>query len=255
MKLCEYCGKEHDGSYGSGRFCCAKCARKFANQFVDEDGRKRQIQALMDPVNREKGVKIQKQKSEKLRKENKLAKAPRSIFGKDDRPFSRAILGKIGEMRTAEEFGKYGIQVYTPLFNDSPIDMIVDINGQVKKIQVKSSSVSDGDVSTFSLISNNERYGKDGIKRSYIKKYNSAEIDYFALYDYRDDEVFLLRNNINQGNINLRNTPPKNNNSDNTVHYKSDYIFDKVIQEILLDIDPDNVIESENFEIIDEENE
>lgn len=56
MKLCEYCGKEHDGSYGSGRFCCAKCARKFSNRFVDEDGRKRQIQALLDPENREKGI-------------------------------------------------------------------------------------------------------------------------------------------------------------------------------------------------------
>ena len=22
---CEYCGKEHDGSYGSGRFCSSRC--------------------------------------------------------------------------------------------------------------------------------------------------------------------------------------------------------------------------------------
>lgn len=27
---CEYCGKEHDGSYGSGRFCSSKCARSFS---------------------------------------------------------------------------------------------------------------------------------------------------------------------------------------------------------------------------------
>jgi hypothetical protein len=24
------CGKEHDGSYGSGRFCCEKCKRHYA---------------------------------------------------------------------------------------------------------------------------------------------------------------------------------------------------------------------------------
>ena len=28
--ICEKCGKEHDGSYGSGRFCCASCARSFS---------------------------------------------------------------------------------------------------------------------------------------------------------------------------------------------------------------------------------
>lgn len=27
---CETCGKNHDGSYGSGRFCCQACARSFA---------------------------------------------------------------------------------------------------------------------------------------------------------------------------------------------------------------------------------
>lgn len=24
--ICETCGKEHDGSFGSGRFCCRTCA-------------------------------------------------------------------------------------------------------------------------------------------------------------------------------------------------------------------------------------
>ena len=27
---CEYCNKEHDGSYGSGRFCSVRCARVFS---------------------------------------------------------------------------------------------------------------------------------------------------------------------------------------------------------------------------------
>ena len=29
---CKNCGKEHDGSYGSGVFCCAKCARSFSSK-------------------------------------------------------------------------------------------------------------------------------------------------------------------------------------------------------------------------------
>ena len=30
--ICEYCNKEHDGKYGSGRFCNAKCARAFSTK-------------------------------------------------------------------------------------------------------------------------------------------------------------------------------------------------------------------------------
>jgi hypothetical protein len=32
MKKCELCNKEHDGSYGSGRFCSKECARSFSTK-------------------------------------------------------------------------------------------------------------------------------------------------------------------------------------------------------------------------------
>ena len=39
--ICEKCGKEHDGSYGSGRFCCQACARSFSTSMCrDEINRK-----------------------------------------------------------------------------------------------------------------------------------------------------------------------------------------------------------------------
>lgn len=30
--ICENCGKEHDGTYGSGRFCCSSCRTSFTNR-------------------------------------------------------------------------------------------------------------------------------------------------------------------------------------------------------------------------------
>lgn len=30
--ICENCGKEHDGSYGSGRFCSKECARSYSSK-------------------------------------------------------------------------------------------------------------------------------------------------------------------------------------------------------------------------------
>lgn len=32
MSKCEYCGKDHDGSYGSGRFCSKSCAKGFSTK-------------------------------------------------------------------------------------------------------------------------------------------------------------------------------------------------------------------------------
>lgn len=32
MKNCENCGIEHDGKYGSGRFCSSKCSRGFSGK-------------------------------------------------------------------------------------------------------------------------------------------------------------------------------------------------------------------------------
>ena len=37
MNICENCGKEHDGSYGSGRFCCDKCSRSFSGKHFYRD--------------------------------------------------------------------------------------------------------------------------------------------------------------------------------------------------------------------------
>lgn len=37
--ICENCGKEHDGSYGSGRFCCKSCAISFGNKQRSKESR------------------------------------------------------------------------------------------------------------------------------------------------------------------------------------------------------------------------
>ena len=64
----------------------------------------------------------------------------------------------------------------------------------------------------------------------------------------------MLKNTGEKSSVTIRLQPPKNNQYTNT-NLKEDYNIDKIIDLICKDIDPDNVIESENFEIIDEENE
>lgn len=51
---CEYCSKEHDGKYGSGRFCCQECARGFSTKAKRKE--------------------INKKVSKKLSRKNKISK-------------------------------------------------------------------------------------------------------------------------------------------------------------------------------------
>lgn len=43
MMICENCGKEHNGCYGSGRFCCETCARSFSCKKVQDSELKEAI--------------------------------------------------------------------------------------------------------------------------------------------------------------------------------------------------------------------
>lgn len=49
--ICENCGKEHDGSYGSGRFCSCKCARSFSSKVNREETNKKISQTLLERRN------------------------------------------------------------------------------------------------------------------------------------------------------------------------------------------------------------
>ena len=45
--ICEKCEKEHDGSYGSGRFCSSKCARSFSTSKCRDEINKKVSVSLM----------------------------------------------------------------------------------------------------------------------------------------------------------------------------------------------------------------
>lgn len=70
MPICEFCNKEHDGNYGSGRFCSPQCARAFSQGFITEEGRQRQKAPLIDPILRHDQLERRRIKAE----ENKIAK-------------------------------------------------------------------------------------------------------------------------------------------------------------------------------------
>ena len=57
MKICEWCGKEHDGSYKTGRFCSSYCSHAYSANKRKENWRENVSKALTGNKNNPKGWK------------------------------------------------------------------------------------------------------------------------------------------------------------------------------------------------------
>lgn len=62
---CENCRNSHDGSYGSGRFCSAKCSRSFSTKNKRKEINERVSKSLRGSVSPKKGLKIVPRKVKK----------------------------------------------------------------------------------------------------------------------------------------------------------------------------------------------
>lgn len=94
------------------------------------------------------------------------------------------IKGTVTELQCQLFFIQEGYNVYIPLCPDSRADLIVDIEGQLIKIQVKTSHLTDNGI-TFRT-SSTWINTKESIRRGYTKE----EIDFFATY--YNEEIYLI---------------------------------------------------------------
>lgn len=248
--ICEYCGIEHAGNYGSGRFCSSKCARKFPQSFISEEGRQRQINTLNSSESREKLAAVRLEKSLNKSKYNE-PKNPIELRNKDkiNLPIQ---MGKLGEVTTIKKFIERGIDVYIPVVDSSGADLVADFGGKLQKIQVKTSSRTRGvnkDATIFKLQRRDYSKYDDDIEY-HSRGYDSSEVDYFSLYDYNQDELYLLKNNGDKKAITLRTNSPANSQKQG-IHYADDYRFDRMIDIILAGVDPDDIIECDDYTLED----
>lgn len=243
MKVCEKCGKEHDGSYGSGRFCCSTCARTYANTFVSDEGRANQIKALTNKENIKKSIDTRNSPEYKLERSKNRQKEMTKEKRYTD--ISSKKIGTLGELETMKKFSQRGIPVYVALTDDSGTDMIAEFGGKLQKIQVKTTQIQksrdENDMGSIRFELSRNIYDNGKILK---EKYTNENVDYFSLYDANNDNLFLLKNeNINAGgHISLRYSKPKSINQ-----YKSynayDYDFDRVLDNIENNIDHDDIID------------
>lgn len=85
-------------------------------------------------------------------------------------------IGKLTELRVAEAFLSRGYQVSQPLVSDSRYDFIVDIKGQLLRIQVKTGTIKE-DGAYIEFATSTSHTNTSG---TINKSYSADEIDYFA---------------------------------------------------------------------------
>lgn len=124
-------------------------------------------------------------------------------------------------------FVKYGIPVYIPFGDNEKADLIVDIDGNLKKIQVKTSIKAENGIMSFDLTSCTEH--RNGGNR---RKYGKDEVDYFFLYNIERDKAFLIETPSEPMVVlTIRYEKPKNNQRKD-VRFENDYLFENVIKQI-----------------------
>ena len=113
-------------------------------------------------------------------------------------------IGDYAELKVAAYFASKGHFVSRPLTDNAPYDLIVDIDGKLLKVQVKSRKSRNG-VLKIELVSMNNRYSR---------KYNKNDFDILVCHCIDNDEIIFLNWDILvevENNLTIRLNNSKNN--------------------------------------------
>lgn len=122
---------------------------------------------------------------------------------------------------------KYGIPVYKSIGDNSPSDIIIDINGRLLKIQIKTSTYSgkgnsSADAIQFPMCTSQEHRGKG--KHLYTKE----EVDYFIFYSPLHDDLLIYENKSKDYTIMFRFTKTRQTKN---IKYAKDFLLSSFLEE------------------------
>ena len=135
------------------------------------------------------------------------------------------LIGDLVEAKFLALCIDHGITISKPFGDNARYDYIIDINGNLLRIQCKHGRVK-GD----NLLANTCSYSpySNISRRSYL-----GEADYFAIYSENLDKFYLVKidNSTPVGNLSLRLYPTKNGQNKG-ISFAKDFEFDKVVSSI-----------------------
>lgn len=133
--------------------------------------------------------------------------------------------GNIAESAISNEFIRNNIPVLLPFGDNEKYDLVIEINGKFKSVQIKYATVING------CIKADARH-RIGAKRIKYESYN-GKVDIIAVWCEELGKAFLLTlSDFTKNTINLRIVEPKNNSCVTTVRWAKDYEFIAMLQKI-----------------------
>lgn len=134
-------------------------------------------------------------------------------------------IGNLGEAKVLAKFTELGIQCYLPFGDGNTVDLIAEFNNKLNRIQVKSTEKDENGSLPFSICSTTIRTNGEIHKHFYTED----EIDYYALYSYVTDEIYLLSvKDAPNRKVTIRYKEPYASNSKKA----KDYLIDTVISNL-----------------------
>lgn len=134
-------------------------------------------------------------------------------------------MGDVGEAYAIAKFTEQGIRVSKPLSENCPYDFIVDWNGELYKIQVKTTERCKKDTMIYRITRTNPF-------KLTNERYHDGEIDFFFLYCIETGWCGLISLKESAGSeLDIHYNFPKSNNF-NGYKMQQDYEFSYKINEI-----------------------
>ena len=133
--------------------------------------------------------------------------------------------GNLTELQCLTAFYEYGCHVSLPYGENSRYDMIVDVNGKLLKVQVKTSSLKNpDDDSAIEFSCRSSHVNAKGVQNI---RYTANEIDYFATF--WKGICYLIPIQECSVSKTLRFAPPKNGQIKG-ISFASDYELEKQLE-------------------------
>lgn len=134
--------------------------------------------------------------------------------------------GNLTEMQCMAAFMAHNCGISIPFGDNLKYDFIADIDGQLFKIQVKTSSIKNGSDDAICFSCRSTHVNCTGVKNV---RYKANEIDYFATY--WNNQCYLVPIAECSTEKTLRFTPPKNGQTKG-ITFAIDYELGKQIEKI-----------------------
>lgn len=131
-------------------------------------------------------------------------------------------------------FSDCGFLVSTPYGDNGRYDLIVDINGHLLRVQVKTASLHYDTDNEACGIKFSCKSAKINTKESYTKRYSKEEIDYFATYWNYKAYVVPVEETSSQKILRFYETK---NNQDDMASFLEDYTIEKQWSKFLSNLD------------------